>query len=71
MFTKKLTKDELKMAVDILKSHYGKYFCETAEQLAIEVSHNFDCDCKEQDVYSFIETRPIEEEEISLLYNNI
>ena len=71
MFTKKLSKDELKMACDILHAHYGKYFVENAEDLAKEVSSNFDCNCTEQEAYEYVNRRTIEEEEMSLLYNNI
>lgn len=70
-FTKKLTPDELKMAVDILYAHYGKYFVDNAEDLAKEVSEQFDCDCTENEVYRYVNIRIQEEEDKYLLMRNI
>lgn len=69
--TKKLTPDELKMAIDILYSHYGKYFVENAEDLAKEVSENFDCNCTADECYKYVNIMMPEEEDVYLLYKNI
>jgi hypothetical protein len=70
-FTKKLTPDELKGAVDLLYAHYGKYFVENADDLAKEISEQFDCDCSPNEVYRYVNVRTIEEEDTHLLLRNI
>jgi len=70
-FTKKLTPDELKGAVDILFAHYGKYFVDNADDLAKEVSEQFDCDCLPHEVYKYVNVRTNEEEDVHLLLKNI
>jgi len=69
--TKKLTPDELEMAVSILYAHYGKYFVETAEDLAKEVSEQFDCNCTDNEVYKYVNVRTPEEEDTYFIYKNI
>lgn len=69
--TKKLTQDELEMAVQVLYAHYGKYFVENAEDLAKTVSEEFDCNCTEQEVYKYVNVRIVEEEDRYLLMRNI
>lgn len=70
-YTKKLTSEELKGAIDILYAHYGKYFVENADDLAKEVSEQFDCNCTSDEAYPHVNLRTIEEEDIYSIYKNI
>lgn len=70
-FTKKLSKDELEMAVHLVYAHYGKYFCDNAEDLAKQISHDFDCNCTDNEVYIHVNVRTPEEEDTYFMYKNI
>lgn len=69
--TKKLTEDELEMAVHLVYAHYGKYFVDNAEDLAKQISSDFDCDCTDNEVHKYIHRRIPEEEDIYFMYKNI
>lgn len=71
MFTKKLSKDELEMAVHLVYSIYKRSDCRTAKELADLVSNEFDCNCLEQEVKYLLKEQILEEEDMELIYNNI
>ena len=68
---KKLTKDELEMAVHVMYMHYGKYFVENADDLANEVSEQFDCDCKPEEVHIYVNVKPVDQEDLELIIKNV
>lgn len=70
-FTKKLSKDELKMAIDIAYQHYGNYFVENAEDLAKQISEDWDCNSTPEECYPFVHTRDIEYMDKELILKNI
>lgn len=70
-YTKKLSPDEVKSAVDILYAHYGIGFVETEEDLAKEVSEQFDCHCTTNEVRKHFKQKTIDEVDKYLLVKNI
>ena len=69
--TKKLSKDELKGAIDILYAHFGKFFVENADDLAKEVSEQFDCNATPEECYPFVNVRDIEYMDKELILKNV
>ena len=70
-YTKKLSNDELRMAVSILYSHYQIGFCNNAEELAQFVSLEFDCNCTQNEAYPYYKEPINEELDINLMMKNI
>lgn len=71
MYTKKLTEDELLMASQLMKAHYGKYYCKSSEELSSLISNEFDCNCLPEEVEKYVDYMTNEEEDAVLIYKNI
>jgi len=71
MNLKKLSDYELKVAVGLLEGCYGRYFCQTPEELSELVSNEFDCTCSPGDVERYVNVLTTEEEDSIIIYKNI
>lgn len=68
---RKLDDDNIYVACQLIFNQYGKYCCETPEELAQLVSDEFDANVESNEVIKYFELPTIEHLDNQLIYNNI